>query len=71
MPPKLTDQIRKAMIRHVKRTGESYYAIAQACSVRPAQLYLFRDGGLPLSLSSLDRLAGYLGLSIQSPPRAP
>lgn len=60
MPPTLTDKIRRTLAQHVKRTGESYHAVARACRIQPASLYRFRDRTEGLGLSALDRLGAHI-----------
>ena len=62
MPKKssLSDQVRKA----IDASGKSRYRIAKDLDVSEATLSRFMSGERGLTLTVLDRLADYLGLTL-------
>ena len=67
-PTPLSEQLRRAILD----APMSRYAISQATGVHEAALSRFVNGQAGLSLDSIDKIGGYLGLRIVSgstPPR--
>jgi transcriptional regulator with XRE-family HTH domain len=58
----LSDQVRRA----IDASGKSRYRIAKDLSVSEATLSRFMSGERGLTLTLLDRLADYLGLTLCS-----
>ena len=60
--PSLSDEIRRALWAKLEQVqGKD---IAQAIGIHPAQISRFSRGGRGLSVESLNRLAEYLGLTV-------
>ena len=61
MTERFSDQLRRA----VRESGSSRYAISKATGISEAVLSRFVAGTAGMSLNSIDKLMGHLGLEIR------
>ena len=61
----MSEHISERLKRAIRESGMSRYAISQASGVDQATLSKFMSGQRGLTLDSVDKLAGVLGLEIR------
>jgi len=64
----VSEQLERALAAAEKR-GESRYLIAREAKVNYAVLARFLNEGTDIKLSTVDRLAEYLGLELRPKPK--